>query len=162
MKTPRHPVWIILLAVLLSFSSGFRLMDYIVYVNHFSTEPVFDPPGAAIFGAMMLPFFMVPWVGFWFALMANRYPPRPISLFFWFREKHARQFFWTLLFGLQALLGMTAGIELAGYSLQLARDGCYELAVDAACNAMTAWGDAYLWACLRALSSYRLSVVLPG
>ena len=156
MKTPRHPIWLILLAVFLSFSTGFRLMDYVVCVNHFSEEPVFDSQGIYLVSALCAPILVVPWTFFWCVWLLIRYPAQPISLFYWFPEKWGKQVLVGLFFGFLILERLMMSFQFAGYSGLFAGMGDDDHALDAAYNAMAALGGATFWGCLRALASYRL------
>jgi hypothetical protein len=159
MKIPHGKIWLALLAVFLSFSCGFRHMDYVACTNYLAEEPVFRSQGMYLISALFMPVYIVPWTGFWCACFLNRYPQQPISLFYWFPQKWGRQIFWSLFFGVQACDGLVKSFHFAGYSGYFVGIEDFELGLDAAYNALAELASAYLWLCLRALACYRLSPV---
>ncbi len=60
LKTPRHRIWLILLAAALAFTSGHRALDMIGVSRIAGGGDEWDP-GAAI-GASIIPLFSVPLV----------------------------------------------------------------------------------------------------
>lgn len=158
MHTPRHRFWLILLALFLSVSTGFRLADYIVSVNYFAEEEVFDNQGIFLVSAIFMPVLIVPWTVFGCVLMLRTYPSQAISLFCWERRAWFREILGCLLFGLLAAERVGHAFQCFGYALRFYDKGFHDLALDAMFNTIAALGAAYFWACLRALASYRLSL----
>lgn len=132
------------------------MADYIVSVNYFAEEPVFDNQGMFLISAIFLPVYIVPWAAFWCVLMLREYPSQALSLFCWHSGEWFRQIVACLIFGV--LIGERVGhaFECLGYAQKFYGIGFNDLALDAVFNAIAALGAAYFWASLRALASYRL------
>lgn len=138
------------------------MADYIVSVNYFAEEPVFDNQGIYLISAIILPVYIVPWAAFWCILMLREYPSQRLSLFCWHSGGWFRQSLGCLFFGILFVERVGHAFECLGYSQMFYDVGFNDLALDAMFNAIAALGAAYFWASLRALVSYHQILKTQG
>ena len=152
LKTPRHRIWLILLAAALAFTSGHRALDMIGVSRIAGGGDEWDP-GAAI-GASIIPLFTVPLVAILCLVVLRSYPRHPIGLFYWAPGSRTSQIVWSLFFGLLSVGSLSWATAFA-YGIQgMVRQRYFELLPDAGLNLIASLGAIYLWLCLRAIACY--------